>query len=49
MAFTDIEVKDYVKFLLKEGTLEEKRDMMRCFKTVILLKNKQIFLKEVEE
>lgn len=49
MAVTDIDVKDYVKFLLKEGTLEEKRDVMGCFKSVILLKNKQIFLKKVEE
>lgn len=49
IAVTDIDVKDYVKFLLKEGTLEEKRDVMGGFKSVILLKNKQIFLKEVEE
>ena len=49
MAVTDIDVKDYVKFLLKEGTLEEKRDVMGCFKSVILLKNNQVFLKKVEE
>jgi len=49
MAVTDIDVKDYVKFLLKEETLEEKRDVMGCFKSVILLKNNQIFLKKVEE
>ena len=31
MVVTDIDVKDYVKFLLKEGTLEEKREIISCF------------------
>lgn len=43
----DIDVKDYVKFLLKEGSLEEKREIMSCFKSKVLLKNKVIELSEV--
>ncbi len=39
MAVTDIDVK----FLLKEGTLEEKRDVMGCFKLIIFLKTNKYF------
>lgn len=39
----DIDTKEYVKFLLKEGSLEEKREIMSCFKSKILL-NKRPFL-----
>ena len=46
MAVTDIDVKDYVKFLLKDGTLEEKRDIMTCFRSSILLSNKKLELIE---
>ena len=45
----DIDVKDYVKFLLKEGSLEEKREIMSCFKSKVLLKNKKITLEKVKE
>jgi hypothetical protein len=44
MAVTDIDVKDYVKFLLKDGSLEEKRDIISCFKSSIFLKNKILTL-----
>ena len=44
MAITDIDFKDYVKFLLKDGSLEEKRDIISCFNSPILLKNKSISL-----
>jgi DNA invertase Pin-like site-specific DNA recombinase len=44
MAVTDIDVKDYVKFLLKDGSLEEKRDIISCFKSPIILNNKNICL-----
>ena len=44
MAITDIDFKDYVKFLLKDGSLEEKRDIISCFNSPILLKNKGISL-----
>lgn len=45
MVVTDIDMKDYVKFLLKDGSLEEKRDVISCFNSSILLKNKLISLK----
>ena len=41
----DIDVKEYVKFLLKEGSMEEKREIMGCFKSEVVLKNKQVRLK----
>ena len=44
MAVTDIDVKDYVKFLLKDGSLEEKRDIISCFRSSILLKSKTLTL-----
>jgi len=45
----DIDAKDYVKFLLKEGSLEEKREIMSCFKSKVLLKNQKITLEKVEK
>ncbi len=44
MAVSDIDVKDYVKFLLKEGSIEEKRDIISCFKSPILFKSNSITL-----
>lgn len=41
---SDIDVKAYVKFLLKDGSVEEKREIIRCFESKIFLKNKQISL-----
>lgn len=43
---SDINTKDYVKFLLKEGTLEEKREILSCFYSPICLKEKNIYLQE---
>jgi hypothetical protein len=41
---SDIDTKSYVKFLLKDGTVEEKRAVMSCFNSQIVLKNKEISL-----
>ena len=41
---TDIDVKEYVKFLLKEGNLEEKREILTCINSNILFKGKDIYL-----
>ncbi len=38
----DIDIKRYIKFLLKDGTIEEKREIMSCFKSEILLADKSI-------
>jgi len=40
----DVDIKDYAKFILKDGTIEEKRELLACFKSKILLKNKIISL-----
>lgn len=38
----DIDTRDYAKFVLKDGTVEEKRELLACFKSKILLKNKEV-------
>jgi len=40
----DIDTKAYVKFLLKEGSLEEKREIIGAFKSRILLSKKTVKL-----
>jgi hypothetical protein len=38
----DIDIKNYAKFILQEGTMEEKREFLRCLASKILLNNKKI-------
>lgn len=38
----DIDIRNYAKFILQEGTMDEKRDLMRCLKSEILLNAKKI-------
>lgn len=38
----DIDIKRYIKFLLKDGTLEEKREILSCFKSQVLLNQKNV-------
>jgi hypothetical protein len=40
----DIDIKRYIKFLLKDGTMEEKREIMKCFNSKVFLNNKIIKL-----
>lgn len=40
----DVDIRDYAKFILKDGTIEEKRELLTCFKSKIFLKNKQLSL-----
>lgn len=40
----DIDIRNYAKFILIEGTMDEKREFMRCLKSEICLKNKRISL-----
>lgn len=42
---SDIDIRDYAKFILKDGTIEEKRELLTCFKSKILLNNKKISIK----
>jgi len=38
----DVDIRDYAKFILKDGTIEEKRELLTCFKSKIVLENKVI-------
>ncbi len=42
---SDVDVKNYIKFLLKEGDDQEKRELLTCLNGEILLKNKVIEIK----
>lgn len=41
----DIDIRDYAKFILQEGSVDEKREFMRCLKSEVLLVNKKVSLK----
>ncbi len=41
----DIDIRNYAKYILKEGQDIEKRELLGCFKSVIYFKNKVISLK----
>lgn len=41
----DIDLKTYTKYLLKEGSNEEKRELMGCFKSQVVVKDKNVTLK----
>jgi hypothetical protein len=40
----DIDLKDYAKYVLREGTNEEKRELMGCFKSKITISKKMVSL-----
>lgn len=40
----DVDIRNYAKFILKDGSIEEKRELLTCFKSKILLKDKTISL-----
>jgi hypothetical protein len=42
VAIKDIDIRNYAKFILVEGDLEEKREFLRCLNSKITLKNKVI-------
>lgn len=44
VAVKDIDIRNYAKLILQEGTSEEKRKLLGCLKTKIMLRNKLIFL-----
>jgi hypothetical protein len=41
----DIDIRNYAKYLLREGTAVEKRELMSCLKSKIELKDKEIIIK----
>ena len=40
----DADIRNYAKYLLTEGSVFEKRDLLTCLKSKIFLKNKSINL-----
>ena len=45
----DIDTKKYVKYLLREGTIEEKRHVLLNLKSRIIVKDKKLYLDETKE
>ena len=45
VAVKDIDIRNYAKFILLEGTMDEEREFLRCLKSEIVLDNKKISLK----
>jgi site-specific DNA recombinase len=41
----DIDMRNYAKFILRSGTDVEKRELLGCFKSQIVLENKRVYLK----
>lgn len=45
----EIDIRNYAKYLLKEGTDIEKRELLSCLRSKITLKNKEVHLsKEID-
>ena len=44
MAVKDIDIRNYAKFILQQGGLEEKRDFLRCLKSTVVLRKKTVCL-----
>ena len=44
IAVKDIDIRNYCKFLLQEGGVDEKRDFLRCLKSTISLSKKRVSL-----
>lgn len=41
---TDIDIRNYAKYVLRDGNIWEKRELLSCLKSKIILKQKQIYL-----
>ncbi len=44
VAVKDIDIRNYAKFILLEGDVEEKREFLRCLKSKVVLKSKKVFI-----
>ncbi len=42
----EINIKNYAKYILKEGTIYEKRELLSCLKSKLVLKNKIVCLEK---
>lgn len=43
----NVDIRNYAKYILREGSILEKRELLECIKTRIILKNKEITIKKV--
>ena len=43
----DVDIRTYAKYILKEGSIVEKRELLGCLKSNVVLTDKQISLKNV--
>ena len=41
---SEVNIKNYAKYILLEGTKQEKRDLLECLKNKLILENKEIYL-----
>jgi len=41
-----IDIRNYAKYILREGTIYEKRELLECFKSRLILKDKILFLEQ---
>ncbi len=46
VAVKDIDIRNYAKFILIEGTMDEKREFLRCLRSEVVLENKKVGLKK---
>lgn len=44
-AVKDIDIRNYAKFILQEGSIDEKREFIRCLKSEIILTDRRVSLK----
>lgn len=42
----EVDIKEYAKYLLKEGSRDEKREILACLKTELFLKNQKVYLEK---
>jgi len=42
----EIDIKNYAKYILKEGNVYEKRELLSCLKSKLTLKNKKVYLEK---
>lgn len=43
----EIDIKNYAKFILEEGSQQEKRELLSCLKNKLILKDKQIHIEKI--
>lgn len=43
----DVDIRNYAKYLLKEGTIFEKRDLLGCLKSKIIIREKVVSLQDL--